>query len=52
MPWGDMNLSPTTEHLHYAEEKRVLMISGGKRLKNPKDENYWDMLMFTFYPSW
>lgn len=28
------------------------MISGGKRLKNPKDEHYWDMLMFTFCPSW
>ena len=47
-----MNFAPTTEHINFAEEKRVLMISGGKRLKNPKDENYWDMLMFTFCPSW
>jgi rhomboid protease GluP len=29
----------------------VLLVSGGRRVKNPRDENYWDMLVNTFCPT-
>ena len=34
----------TVENLKAAETHKVLFISGNRRMKNPKDENYFDML--------
>ena len=52
MPWGDMDFAITPEQLQLAEEKKVLLVSGSRQLKNPRQENYWDMLMNTFCPTW
>jgi membrane associated rhomboid family serine protease len=29
----------------------VLLVSGGRKVKNPREENYWDMLVSTFCPT-
>lgn len=39
------------EQLKVADEHRVLFISGRKQVKNPQDENYWDMLTYALCPT-
>jgi Na+/alanine symporter len=29
----------------------VLLISGSRQVKNPREEDYWDMLVSTFCPT-
>lgn len=48
-PQQDMNMFQdmdplTVENLRAAETHKVLFISGNRRMKNPKEENYFDML--------
>lgn len=38
------------DNLKAVEEHRVLFLSGNTRIKNPRDENYWDMLRITCCP--
>lgn len=33
------------------EQHKVLFVSGRRSLKNPRDENYWDMLVFGLCPN-
>jgi rhomboid protease GluP len=39
------------EQLRIAEENRILFISGRNQVKNPQEENYWDMLKFALCPT-
>lgn len=39
------------EQLKVADEHKVLFISGRKQVKNPQDENYWDMLTYALCPT-
>lgn len=38
------------DNLRAVEEKKVLFISGNTKIKNPRDENYFDMLRITCCP--
>lgn len=37
--------------LKVAHEHRILFVSGMKYLKNPRDENYWDMMAYSLCPT-
>lgn len=39
------------DQLRIANEHKVLFVSGRMALKDPHDENYWDMLRFGLCPS-
>ena len=39
------------DQLRLANEHRVLFISGSRALKNPRDENYYNMLVFGLCPT-
>ena len=39
------------EKLRIAHEHRILFVSGMKSLKNPREENYWDMLAYSLCPT-
>jgi hypothetical protein len=44
------NWNYNMENLRAVEQHKVLFISGNTKIKNPKDENYWDMLKVTCCP--
>jgi hypothetical protein len=37
MPWDDFNPVVTEEQVRYAESNRVLLVSGSRQVKNPRD---------------
>lgn len=39
------------DQLRVAQENRVLFISGMRTVKNPREENYWDMLTYSLCPT-
>ena len=52
MPWGGAAPVISMENIQFAEQNKVLLVSGHNQVKNPREENYWDMLMSSFCPSW
>ena len=40
----------TVEHVRAVEEHKVVFLSGRQNVKNPRDENYGDMLKWTCCP--
>lgn len=44
------NWNYNMDNLRAVEEKKVLFISGNTKIKNPRDENYFDMLRITCCP--
>jgi|JI6StandDraft_1071083.scaffolds.fasta_scaffold1219016_1 hypothetical protein len=39
------------DELMLADQHRVLFVSGRRSLKNPREETYWDMLVFGLCPQ-
>lgn len=39
------------EQIRIAEEHKVIFVSGRRAIKQPQDENYWDMLAFALCPQ-
>lgn len=39
------------EQLRVADDHRILFVSGRKQVKNPQEENYWDMLTYALCPT-
>ena len=39
------------DQLRMAQENKVLFISGMRTVKNPREENYWDMLTYSLCPT-
>lgn len=49
---GGVSQPSLDEQLAIAQQHRVLFVSGNKQVKNPKDESYFDMLIFALCPTY